>query len=247
MTSPVRAHDLILCLTPFGEPDAGLAAAATGAGALGVLDLGSGDRRCRQELSRLRRTAPGPYGVRVSARCSLAPADLAEGPGLVVLAADPTAADTSWRIAELSGRSTVLAEVTDLPQARAAVRAGAHGLIARGAETGGRTGELSTFVLLQQLLGDEQLADVPVWACGGVGPRTAAAAMAGGAAGVVLDSQLALLPESRLPEAVRAVLRSLDGAETMVLGGHRVLRRRGPDAPPLPAGDPAAVAALLGA
>ncbi|MER8060627.1 MULTISPECIES: SDR family NAD(P)-dependent oxidoreductase [unclassified Streptomyces] len=247
MTSPVRAHDLILCLTPFGEPDAGLAAAATGAGALGVLDLGSGDRRCRQELSRLRRTAPGPYGVRVSARCSLAPADLAEGPGLVVLAADPTAADTSWRIAELSGRSTVLAEVTDLPQARAAVRAGAHGLIARGAESGGRTGELSTFVLLQQLLGDEQLADLPVWACGGVGPRTAAAAMAGGAAGVVLDSQLALLPESRLPEAVRAVLRSLDGAETMVLGGHRVLRRRGPDAPPLPADDPAAVAALLGA
>ncbi|WKE72880.1 type I polyketide synthase [Streptomyces sp. WP-1] len=247
MTSPVRAHDLILCLTPFGEPDAGLAAAATGAGALGVLDLGDGDRRCRQELSRLRRTAPGPYGVRVGARCSLTPADLADGPGLVVLASDLTAADTPWSIAELAPERRVLAEVTDLPQARAAVRAGAHGLIARGAESGGRTGGLSTFVLLQQLLADDELTELPVWACGGVGPRTAAAALAGGAAGVVLDSQLALLPESRLPEAVRAVLRSLDGAETVVTGGHRVLRRRGPDAPPLPADDPAAIAALLGA
>ncbi|OIK28572.1 type I polyketide synthase [Streptomyces malaysiense] len=247
MTSPVRAHDLILCLTPFGEPDAGLAAAATGAGALGVLDLGDGDRRCRQELSRLRRTAPGPYGVRVTARCALTPADLPEGPGLVVLAADLAAADTPWTIAELAPRRKVLAEVTDLTQARAAVRAGAHGLIARGSESGGRTGELSTFVLLQQLLAETEPAGTPVWACGGVGPRTAAAAMAGGAAGVVLDSQLSLLPESRLPETVRAVLRSLDGAETVVIGGHRVLRRRGPDAPPLPADDPSAVAALLGA
>ncbi|MEV8558588.1 hypothetical protein AB0478_19475 [Streptomyces sp. NPDC051917] len=45
MTSPVRPHDLVLCLTPFGEPDAGLAAAACAAGALGILDLGTGDRR----------------------------------------------------------------------------------------------------------------------------------------------------------------------------------------------------------
>ncbi|MFF8991653.1 SDR family NAD(P)-dependent oxidoreductase [Streptomyces sp. NPDC014983] len=252
MTSPVRSRDLILCLTPFGEPDAGLAAAATGAGGLGVLDLGNGDRRCRQELSRLRRTTPGPYGVRVSARCALTPADLSDGPGLVVLAPDLTGPDLTgpdptWNITELARRHRVLAEVTDLARARAAVRAGAQGLIARGAESGGPTGALSTFVLLQQLLADEELTGFPVWACGGVGPRTAAAAVAGGAAGVVLDSQLALLPESRLPETVRAVLRTLDGAETVVVGGHRVLRRRGPDAPPPPADDPAAVAALLGA
>ncbi|MYW20833.1 hypothetical protein GT039_36050, partial [Streptomyces sp. SID2955] len=50
-----------------------------------------------------------------------------------------------------------------------------------------------------------------------------------------------------LPEGVRAVLRSLDGSETVVLGGHRVLRRRGPGAARPPADDPEAVAALLGA
>ncbi|MFI1071058.1 SDR family oxidoreductase [Streptomyces puniciscabiei] len=242
MTSPVRAHDLVLCLTPFGEPDAGLTAAACAAGALGILDLGTGDRRSREALTRLRRAAPGPFGVRVTGRCALPPTEVGDGPGTVVLTADAV-----WPRSELPSGVRVLAEVTDLEQARAALRAGAQGLIARGAESGGRVGELSTFVLLQQLLSDPESGRVPVWACGGIGPRTAAAAVAGGAAGVVLDSQLALLAESGLPESVRSVLRSLDGSETVVLGGHRVLRRRGPDAPRPPADDPRAVASLLGA
>ncbi|MER6736121.1 SDR family oxidoreductase [Streptomyces puniciscabiei] len=242
MTSPVRAHDLVLCLTPFGEPDAGLTAAACAAGALGILDLGTGDRRSREALTRLRRAAPGPFGIRVTGRCALPPAEVGDGPGTVVLTADAV-----WPRSEPPSGVRVLAEVTDLEQARAALRAGAQGLIARGAESGGRVGELSTFVLLQQLLSDPESGRVPVWACGGIGPRTAAAAVAGGAAGVVLDSQLALLAESGLPESVRSVLRSLDGSETVVLGGHRVLRRRGPDAPRPPADDPRAVASLLGA
>ncbi|MFG3016744.1 SDR family NAD(P)-dependent oxidoreductase [Streptomyces cinerochromogenes] len=250
MTSPVRAHDLILCLSPFGEPDAGLAAAATAAGALGILDLGTGDRRSRDQLSRLRRAAPDPFGLRVTRRCALTPADV--GDAVDAMDAVDTVvltADAPWTATELPSHVRVLAEVTDLGQARTAVRAGARGLIARGAESGGRVGELSTFVLLQQLLSDDDLAnrDLPVWACGGIGPRTAAAAVAGGAAGVVLDSQLALLAESQLPEAVRAALRSLDGSETVVLGGHRVLRRRGPDTPQPPPDDPDAVAALLSA
>ncbi|MGW0767476.1 SDR family oxidoreductase [Streptomyces sp. NPDC002676] len=242
MTTPVRAHELILCITPFGEPDAGLAAAACAAGGLGVLDLGTGDRRARDELTRLSRASPGPFGVRVTGRCALRLDELGCVPDIVV-----RAADAPWSLAEVAVRHRVLAEVTDLAEACAAVRAGAHGVIARGSESGGRVGELSTFVLLQQLLAHEELGGTPIWACGGIGPRTAAAAVAGGAFGVVLDTQLALLAEARLSEATRAVLRSLDGSETVVLGGHRVLRRRGPDAPRPPVDDPAAVASLLGA
>ncbi|MFF4119222.1 SDR family NAD(P)-dependent oxidoreductase [Streptomyces sp. NPDC001714] len=238
MTSPVRAVDLIMCITPFGQPDVRLATAVCAAGGLGVLDLGRGDRRAREALARLRRAAPGPYGVRVAAGCALTRDELGPAPDTVV-----RAPDAPWTIAELAPHTRVLAEVTDLAEARAAVAAGAHGLVARGAESGGRVGELSTFVLLQQLLGATEL-DVPVWAAGGIGPHTAAAAVAGGAAGVVLDSQLALLAESRLPEATAAALRSLDGSETAVVAGHRVLHRRGPDAVRPPAGDPAA---LLGA
>ncbi|MFI5799718.1 SDR family oxidoreductase [Streptomyces sp. NPDC051677] len=254
MTSAVRSEDMIIGITPFGEPDAGLALAVGRAGGLGVLDLGSGDRRAREALARLRRASPGGFGVRVGAFCRLTPADLGpDGPHTVVLTADavdsPTGADSAvpWPIADLAPRHRVLVEVTDLADARHAVRAGAHGLIARGAECGGRIGELGTFVLLQQLLAAPEVT-VPVWACGGIGPRTAAAAVAGGAAGVVLDSQLALLAESALPEPAAAALRTLDGSETAVVAGHRVLLRRGPDAPHLveDAG-PQAVAALLGA
>ncbi|MER7838001.1 SDR family NAD(P)-dependent oxidoreductase [Streptomyces sp. NPDC096040] len=241
MTSPVRAVDLIMCITPFGEPDARLATAVCAAGGLGVLDLGRGDRRTREALARLTRAAPAPYGVRVAPGCALTPQDFGPAPDTVILAVD-----APWTAEQLPSDSRALAEVTDLAGAYEAVAAGAHGLIARGAESGGRVGALSTFVLLQQLLEAPEL-DVPVWACGGIGPRTAAAAVAGGAAGVVLDSQLALLAESRLPEATAAVLRSLDGSETAVVAGHRVLHRRGPDAVRPPAEDPAAVAVLLGA
>ncbi|MFF4548813.1 SDR family oxidoreductase [Streptomyces sp. NPDC001406] len=240
MTSAARALDLIICITPFGEPDARLTAAVCRAGGLGILDLGNGDRRSREALGRLRHMAPGPFGVRVTGRCRMRPEDI-EAVDTVV-----RTADAPWPLAEVAARHRVLSEVTDLEQARDAVRAGAYGLIARGSESGGRTGQLSTFVLLQQLLAEPEL-DVPVWACGGIGPRTAAAAVAGGAAGVVLDTQLALLAESTLPEATAAALRSLDGSETVVVAGHRVLHRRGPDALRPPADDPAAVAALLGA
>ncbi|MGW3284659.1 SDR family oxidoreductase [Streptomyces sp. NPDC001002] len=241
MTSALRAEDLIIGITPLREPDARLAAAVSRAGGLGVLDLGPGDRRTREALARLHRWVPGPYGVRLGAGCRIRPAELADGPATVVLTADAPVP-----IAELAGAHRVLVEVTDLDQALVAVRSGAHGLIARGSESGGRVGELSTFVLLQQLLAEPRV-DVPVWACGGIGPRTAAAAVAGGAAGVVLDSQLALLAESGLPEAAAAALRSMDGSETTVVAGHRVLHRRGPDAPKVRSDDPAEVARSLGA
>ncbi|MEU9875740.1 SDR family oxidoreductase [Streptomyces phaeochromogenes] len=264
MTSAVRAEDMIIGITPFGEPEARLAAAVSRAGGLGVLDLGVGDRRAREALTSLRRWATGPFGVRVGTHCRIAPGELGPGnlepgefapgkkngkPGkrddgdlhTVVLGMD-----SPWQIDEVAATYRVLVEVTDLEQALAAVRAGAHGLIARGSESGGRIGELSTFVLLQRLLAEPGV-DLPVWACGGIGPRTAASAVAGGAAGVVLDSQLALLAEARLPEPAAAALRSMDGSETVVVGGHRVLHRRGPDAPRVPADDPLLVSGMLGA
>ncbi len=97
-------------------------------------------------------------------------------------------------------------------------------------------GELGTFVLVQQLLADREL-DLPVWACGGAGPHTAAAVVAGGGAGVVLDTQLALLTEAEagLPAGTSVLLTGLDGSETTVENGRRVVRRRGaPDGAPAP-------------
>ncbi|MFE2183739.1 SDR family NAD(P)-dependent oxidoreductase [Streptomyces sp. NPDC059455] len=234
MSAAVDAGDLVIGITPFGEPDARLAAAVSRAGGLGILDLGTTGRaalRAWEDIGEW--AADGRYGIRVAAGCRLTPVDLLDaapaggshggafGPHTVVLGVD-----SPWPVEAVAGHCRVLAEVTDLDEALEAIRAGAHGLIARGSESGGRIGPLGTFVLLQRLLADPRVS-LPVWACGGIGPSTAAASVLGGAAGVVLDTQLALLAESGLPEDRAAAIRSMDGSETTVLDGHRILRRRG--------------------
>ncbi|MFF4529325.1 SDR family oxidoreductase [Streptomyces sp. NPDC001407] len=213
----------VIGVSPFGEADARLVAAVRRAGGLGVLDLGDGGRRAREALALARRWTGGAFGVRLPAGCALAPDDLSDlggtGPHTVLLA--PGA---EWP----TGRGvTVLAEVRSRAEARAAVRRGAAGLVARGSECGGPAGELSTFVLLQHLLSAPETA-VPVWACGGIGPKTAAAAAVAGAAGVVLDVQLALLEEAATPPALARLLRAADGTGTVLAAGERLLGRDRP-------------------
>ncbi|GAA0628010.1 SDR family oxidoreductase [Streptomyces crystallinus] len=223
MTPVAPNPELVIGVSPLGLPDPRPVAAVRRGGGLGVLDLGAGDRRAREALAPVRRWTAGAFAVRVGPSCALSPEEVAEecGGGLppVVL----LAADAEWKIAQLAEETRVLAEVGDRDEARRAVADGAYGLVARGSECGGRGGELSTFVLLQALLADPAY-DVPVWACGGIGPRTAAAAVVGGAAGVVLDTQLALLAESGVTDEAAAALRAMDGSETGVVDGVRALR-----------------------
>ncbi|MFI6983403.1 SDR family NAD(P)-dependent oxidoreductase [Embleya sp. NPDC050154] len=227
-------------MSPFGRPNARLVIAAHRAGALGVLDLGRDRDAALGELAEA--SAVPSFGVRVPVGCPLEPRELPAHVHVVLLAPD-----APWAPATVGPGRRVLVEVTSADQAHAAVAAGAEGVIARGAESGGRCGELTTFVLLQQLLADERVS-VPVWAAGGIGPHTAAAAVAGGAAGVLLDTQLALVAESTVPADVAAAVRAMDGSETVVIRGHRVYRR--PDLPISrlagPEGDPAAVSGAGG-
>ncbi|GLZ35964.1 polyketide synthase [Lentzea sp. NBRC 105346] len=160
-------------------PSARVAATLCAAGAVGVLDLGAGDRNAVRELRRAARSIDGTFGVRVGA----ATAEVL--PDQVSLVVTDTVGE--WRAA---GRRVVV-EVADVAAARAAVCAGADGLLVKGDETS----ELTSFVLLQYVLSE---VDVPVWVAGGIGPWTAAAAVAGGAAGVVLDS-----PDAGAVRAVR--------------------------------------------
>ncbi|MER5873637.1 type I polyketide synthase, partial [Streptomyces sp. NPDC002044] len=219
--------------------------AAERTGALGLLDLGRDEGAARRGLDGVARgLRGGRHGVRVPAGCPLGPEDLPAAVDTVLLA-DP-GAHTAGRVAAWAaagGRPRVWAEVTGPAEALAAVAAGARGLVAKGHEAGGRVGGATTFVLLQQLLADPRLAEVPVLAYGGIGRHTAAAAVAGGAAGVLLDVQLALTAEGEpgLPAEVVDALRAMDGSETRLADGHRVYARPGLTPPKGP------VAALLGA
>ncbi|MFJ5810428.1 SDR family NAD(P)-dependent oxidoreductase [Streptomyces sp. NPDC093093] len=241
---PPATRDLVVAACPFEEPHPRIVTAAERAGSLGLLDLGRDPGPARAAFAELGRRLDGrPYGVRVPVGCPLGPGELPAQVDTVLLA--DVAEHVPERVAAWAaapGSPRVWAEITDLGEARAAVAAGAGAIVAKGHEAGGRVGASTTFVLLQRLLTGPG-PGVPVLACGGIGPHTAAAAVAGGAAGVLVDVQLALTSEgvAGLPAEVVAALRTMDGSETRLVDGHRVFAR--PDLPP-PDG-PAAL--LLGA
>ncbi|MEV6728317.1 SDR family NAD(P)-dependent oxidoreductase [Streptomyces sp. NPDC051364] len=226
-------RDLVVAVSPFEEPHPRIVIAAERAGALGLLDLGRDPAAARHGFAELARRLGGRrrYGVRVPAGCPLGPEDLPPEVD-TVLVADP-AEHTPEQMAAWAGggRRRAWAEVTGRAEALIAVAAGAVALVAKGHEAGGRVGGATTFVLLQQLLAGPGLG-VPVLARGGIGPHTAAAAVAGGAAGVLVDVQLALTAEGEaaLPAEVAAALRAMDGSETRLHDGHRVYAR--PDLTP---------------
>uniref|UniRef100_UPI0018906520 type I polyketide synthase n=1 Tax=Micromonospora sp. S-DT3-3-22 TaxID=2755359 RepID=UPI0018906520 len=248
MSSAPYTRDLILVVNPVGvlEPGPRITAATAAGGGRGIIDLATGDDWSLRALARAASWSPAPIGIRVPAGCRATPADVehAAAGRMDLIVVEPT---SPWPLAEITGHHRVLVEVTSRAEAHAAAAAGAHGLIARGMEGGGRVGELSSFVLLQQLVADDTL-DLPVWVAGGIGPRTAGACLVGGAAGVVLDTQLALMPESELPADVQAVIRRMDGSETVLRDGERGIRRGGPhqgDSELLPVGQDGWLAAAF--
>src|SRR5882762_1096706 len=128
-------------------------------------------------------TIRGPFGIRVSPGCGL-PGDALAASGATLVLVDPGGEFPTTSL-------PVVAGVRSLPEAAAALEAGAAGLLAA------EDGEQSNFVLLQQLL-DTYGPGTPIWVTG-TGPRTAAGVVAAGAFGVLLDEQLTLLPEARTP------------------------------------------------
>jgi NAD(P)H-dependent flavin oxidoreductase YrpB (nitropropane dioxygenase family) len=190
---------LLVGVTPFGHPNARLVIALCRAGALGVLDVGRDVPLACAALAEIERRSTAEFGIRIPARSEFSPELAPERASTVVL--ESSAALPRWR------HKQVWIEVTSLDEARAALDAGATGVIAKGCESGGRIGETASFILLQQLSAE---LDAPILAQGGIGLHTAGAAIIGGACGVVLDAQLALVRESNLPDAVRAAVAAMD-------------------------------------
>jgi acyl transferase domain-containing protein/NAD(P)H-dependent flavin oxidoreductase YrpB (nitropropane dioxygenase family)/acyl carrier protein len=225
MILPDSQRDLVMAMSPCGsiEPSPRIAGAARAAGGLGVLDLGQGDDWALSAIELAEPWSAGPIGVRVPGGCGAAIEDVrraaAGAIALVVLAHG-----SPWRVGEVASRYRVVVEAASLAEARVAAKAGAAGLVLRGLEGGGRVSDLTSFILLQRVLADGAIR-LPLWVAGGIGPRTAAACVLGGAAGVVLDSQLALMPESDLPGDIRAVIGGMDGSETVLAAGWRGVSR----------------------
>ncbi|WP_149262262.1 type I polyketide synthase [Actinomadura sp. K4S16] len=212
-----RPRPEIIGVAPSGRPAARLAVAVCRAGGTGVLDLGADRASALAALADVTRWWEGPFGVRVPAGCRIRPEEIPEAAGTVLVDGPLLWTDGAPDVAGFARGRRLLVEVVSPDEAAAATAVAqdlAHdaGLVARGREAGGRAGDLTTFVLLQHLLAEPE---VPVYAAGGIGPHSAAAAVAGGAAGVVLDVQLARVREAEPSTAASAPV-AMDGTGAAV-------------------------------
>jgi len=207
--------------TPAGLGDAALAIAASRAGAIGVYnaELDTDSKAVVAALEQLARHARGSYGIKLDAIDEPLAASLRThaAHGLSWLIVDAAlVADKLELIDELRKAGTrVLAEVRTAQPLQAELPEHLDGLLVKGNEAGGFVGEDASFILLQKWL---QKTTMPLYLRGGLTPHVAAACSAVGVAGGVLESQLLLLDEVRLPASLRTLIGNLAGSETVAVG-----------------------------
>ena len=198
-----------------------IALATSRAGGLGILDFEyvRDHEAALQAILKFNEALGVPFGVKLGSQ-SLEIADklLASMPEwlrvVVFTSANPSEFETHIALLRERNVATLL-EATCLEHAQTGFAMGVDGLIAKGHEAGGRVADETTFLLLQRFKAE---VDLPVWPYGGIGLHTSVACAAGGAAGLVLDSQLALTRESPFSERLKAWIGSMDGSETVCLG-----------------------------
>ncbi|WP_245801760.1 type I polyketide synthase [Chitinophaga sancti] len=211
----------IIGITPFESPDVHLALSLAQAKAFPVLHLGRNRHIAEQALSELAQQQPQPFGVCIM-HATISDLSLPEQVTLVI-------APYGMKL-KLPKRVQLFYQVHSLAEARLAKKEKADAIILKGNESGGKTGDESSYILFQQVV--KTMPDAQIYVQGGIGIHTTAALIATGAAGVVLDSQLVLFPECTAPKSLKNVCEKLNGNETRIIDHYRVLVR--PNSPELP-------------
>jgi len=211
-----RVFDL-LSITPFERPDIRLARALLQAGSAVAIDCGRDESLWPELYAEFSRGGLTGAGIRFPEGVALDAFELPAQVGFLIVAGDDVdRVPPDWRSVPL------IAQVCSAGEAERAFGVGVAGVIAKGAESGGRVGTESAFILLQRILDLPGAEGVPVWCQGGIGLHTAAAAFALGAFGVVLDSVLSVFPESTVPEEFKKKLLTLDGSEVRTIAGYQL-------------------------
>ncbi|MDR1513013.1 MAG: hypothetical protein LBS56_05965, partial [Propionibacteriaceae bacterium] len=198
-------------------PDVRLALETIRAGAFALLHLGRDAAAARRAVADLYEGTNEAFGVVYAPGFPLADVDLPDQVDRVVL---------PWGMSVHAPESVERVwQVTSLAEGREAVAAGATAIAVKGSEAAGHVGPDSAFLLFQGLIGLAKEKGVKLYVHGGAGLHTSAAYWALGAQGVIMDSQVALFPETSIPRALRQTLLKLNGGETQLVGGtFRVLR-----------------------
>jgi len=205
--------------------DAGLAAAVSEAGGLGIISAMSRDGAyVRDQIRRARELTDCPIGVNVMLMSPFVEdvADvIAEEKVEVVTtgAGDPSRCMERW----LTAGCKVIPVVASSGLARMMERQGACAVIAEGGESGGHIGEMATMPLVPQVI---DTVSIPVIAAGGIGDgRGLAAALMLGAVGVQMGTRFLTAAECPVHPHYKELVLKAGDISTIVTGrrlGHPV-------------------------
>ncbi len=213
--------DVPIIQGPLGGPwlpSVPLAAAVSGAGALGSLPTAlRTPEQVRDDIASLRDLTDRPFAVNHTMK------PFVEDVFAEILRASPPVVSFALGFrAELITRahdvgSLFVQQVHNATQAVAAVEAGADVIIAQGGEAGGFGGASSTMVLVPQVV--DAVAPVPVVAAGGiVDGRGLLAALALGAQGANVGTRFIASEEAQVSDGYKAAVLAAASEETVRAG-----------------------------
>lgn len=198
--------------------DAGLAAAVSNAGGLGIISAMNADSTyLRGQIHRARELTDRPFGVNIMLMSPYAD-EVAEICAEEKVRVVTTGAGNAskyigmWKDAGI----TVIPVVASCAMAKIAERAGADAVIAEGQESGGHIGELCTMAMVPQVADS---VSVPVIAAGGIGDgRGIAAAFMLGAVGVQMGTRFLVAKECGVHQNYKDAVLGAGDVSTVTTG-----------------------------
>ena len=205
--------------------DASLAAAVSEAGGLGIIAaMNANADWLRDQIHELRRRTDKPFGVNVMLMSPFAD-EVAQVvidekvPVVVTGAGNPRKYMPVW----IEAGVKVVPVVASVALAKLVARAGATAVVAEGTESGGHIGELTTMVLVPQVV---DAVEIPVLAAGGIADgRGVAAAFMLGAQGVQVGTRFLVADECTVAEPYKELVLKAKDISTRATGrstGHPV-------------------------
>ena len=211
--------------------DHAIAAAVSEAGGLGIIAAGNAPGEwLKKEIRALKQITNKPFGVNIMLLSpyaeEVAKIVVEEGASIVTTGAgDPGKYMSMWKEAGVK----VIPVVPSVALARRMEKQGADAVIAEGCESGGHIGELTTMVLIPQIV---DAVNIPVIAAGGIADhRGFAAAMMLGAQAVQIGTRFLVAKECTVHENYKQRVLKASDIDTVVTGrstGHpvRALRNK---------------------
>lgn len=211
--------------------DAGLAAAVSNAGGLGIIAAGAAPVEfVRDEIRRAKQLTDKPFAVNIMLLNPNAPelAQLVIDEGVKVVttgAGSPAKYMKAWKEAGIK----VIPVIASTAYAKRMERMGADAVIAEGMESGGHIGETTTMALLPQVV---DAVSIPVICAGGVADgRGMAAARIFGAEGVQCGTIFLSAEECNISQQYKDMVYKANDISTVVTGrasGHPVRSLKSP-------------------